>query len=419
MKRLSVLGFGLLAGLLAGCPIWMDGNSGQPQVCTYGCPTGCTSPSDCAPNETCAGDGQCRPGDCTTWGCASGYKCEVTPVDNTGVGQASCVPIGSTTSTGGGSTTSTGGSTTSTGGSTTSTGGSTTSTGGSTTSTGGSTTSTGGSTTGTGGSPPTPVYCGHPADCSSGQICASDGTCQPGPCSASNTCIYGYSCVSGTCQSPTPNACDSDASCSNGDVCIAGSDGKGGVCTPVANQCFDQSQCGAGENCVAGKCTLGCSSNADCRDGFTCNLNTGVCSGIAHSCTLTNDCGSATLVCVGGACVPRSMDGACQNAGDVWTENGCIPDQAATFICQNDGVQDSCALGSICLHHDCWISCDAATMMPCNTNSQFPQCKPVVDGSSTYNVCGSASNLGSECGAGSVGNASCTGGKVCIDGFCK
>jgi hypothetical protein len=103
----------------------------------------------------------------------------------------------------------------------------------------------------------------------------------------------------------------------------------------------------------------------------------------------------------------------------VWDENGCIPDQAATFTCQNDGVQDACASGSICLHHDCWISCAAPDQSACATQSILNTCKPVADGSSTYDVCGTATNLGNQCGAGSVGNQTCSGGQVCIDGFCK
>jgi hypothetical protein len=223
----------------------------------------------------------------------------------------------------------------------------------------------------------------------------------------------------GTCQSTTANACDSDAACAAGSICIAGSDGKGGVCTSPANQCFDGSQCGPNEKCVAGKCTLGCTTNADCRDGFTCDTTHGICTVPAKTCKITNDCASAKEVCVGGVCVPRSNGGTCP-AGDVWTENGCIPNQAATFTCINDGVQDACAMGSICLHHDCWISCDPSTMVPCNTpNSQFPQCKAVVSSSGTHNVCGSSANLGNQCGAGSPNNAMCTGANICIDGYCK
>jgi hypothetical protein len=400
MKRLSLLGFfGLMASILAGCPLWSD--NGGPTCEGPQCQqVGCTGPQDCGANETCGDDQQCHSGDCLSWGCSAGYACEVSSVSQT----AACVPT--TTGTGGKGTGGSG----NTGGS--GTGGM--STGG----TGG--TGTGGMATGgTGGSGNPPVYCGKPSDCAAGQICGADGTCHAGPCSASNACIYGYTCQSdGTCASATPNACDSDKDCTNGDLCIAGSNGKGGVCTPAANQCFDQSQCGAGELCVAGKCTLGCASDTDCRDGYLCDTTHGICSTPAKACTITNDCGSATLVCVDGACVPRSTGGTCANPGDVWTENGCIPNQGATFTCTNDGTQDACAQGSICLHHSCWISCDAPNQNACNNLVDINQCKPVEDGAATYNVCGSSTNLGSQCGAGSMG-LTCSGGKICIDGFCK
>jgi len=399
MKRLTLLGFfGLMASILAGCPIWGGNDHGttgcEGDVCQQ---VGCYGPGDCGVNETCGDDQQCHPGDCLSWGCSPGYKCEVDAVSQT----ASCLPGAGTGGSG------TGGS--NTGGS--GTGGS--STGG----TGG--TGTGGMATGGTGGGGNPVYCGKPGDCAAGEICAADGTCHPGPCSATNACIYGYACqTDGTCQSATANACDSDKDCASGDLCIAASDGKGGVCTAAANQCFDQSQCGDGEKCVAGKCTLGCTADADCRDGYLCDTALGICADPAKACTITNDCGSATEVCVAGACVPRSMGGTCANAGDVWTENGCIPNQGAAFTCANDGTQDACASGSICLHHSCWISCDAPNQTACANLVGINQCKPVEDGAATYDVCGSAGNLGSECGAGSM-NLTCSGGKICIDGFCK
>src|SRR5262249_33905811 len=125
----------------------------------------------------------------------------------------------------------------------------------------------------------------------------------------------------------------------------------------------------------------------------------------------------------GGVCVPRSTNGTCPS-GDVWDENGCIPNQAATFSCPvdgqlGDGTMGHCKVNSICLHHDCWLSCDAPNQNRCATEGILNTCKPVVDGSSTFHVCGTAQNLGSECGAGSQNNQPCTGGAVCIDGFCK
>lgn len=335
MKRLSLLGFvGLLASVLAGCPIFGDGQGGS-----QGVTPGCFQPADCQLNETCGADNQCHSGDCTQSPCLAGYVCSVDP----GVQTASCVPGPSTGSGTGGA------------------GGSSTGTG-----KGGSgTTSTG---TGTGGPPP--IFCGHPSDCvAPGSICAADGTCHVGACNSSpaNACIFGYACQSdGTCKSPTPGSCEADSACASGSLCIAGDNGKGSVCTVQPNQCFDQSQCGVNEKCAAGKCTLGCTTDAQCRDGFACDTKQGVCSTPVAACAITNDCGSAKQVCVGGACVPRSVNGSCP-AGDVWSANGCIPNQAAVFTCTTEGQLGSgqgtpglsCAQGSICLYCDCWISCDA------------------------------------------------------------
>jgi len=410
MKRLSLLGcFGLLASVLAGCPIfsgdahnncyelgdcgtWTTGGSGTYQECW--------SPGDCAENETCGPDGMCHSGDCTFSGCIAGYTCVTDPDTYL----ASCVLDGG--SGGSGGSIPTGGS----GGP--STGGSGGSGG---TSTGGS----GGTATGGTGGAPAVVYCGKPADCASDQLCAPDGTCQAGPCdNATNPCIYGFECTNGgTCVSPTAHACDNDTNCASGYICIAGTDNVGGVCTPPADQCFDQSQCGADEKCVNGKCTLSCISQTDCRDGLACDLTLGICSIVVKTCTITNDCGGPDTVCVAGNCVPRSPDGSC-GGGDVWAENGCIPNQGATFTCQLDGQQDVCLEGSICLHHSCYISCDAPNGTACQAQPTLNVCKPVEDGSATYNVCGTDQNLGNECGAGAP-VAACSGGKVCIDGFCK
>jgi hypothetical protein len=80
MKRLSLLGFvGLLATLIAGCPIYNDQNTSS--RCEVDCgttgtsPGSCLGPSDCAANETCGSDSQCHPGDCASWGCNPGFEC--------------------------------------------------------------------------------------------------------------------------------------------------------------------------------------------------------------------------------------------------------------------------------------------------------------------------------------------------------
>jgi hypothetical protein len=39
----------------------------------------CSSPADCDVGETCGEKGFCLPGDCTFWGCVTGYSCTETP----------------------------------------------------------------------------------------------------------------------------------------------------------------------------------------------------------------------------------------------------------------------------------------------------------------------------------------------------
>lgn len=381
MKRLSLLGFaGVLATFLAGCPIYDQENPGECLSCgTTGTPnpSGCDGPLDCGLNETCGDDNQCHPGDCTIWGCSSNFECVILD-DHT----ASCEPGGS----------------------------------------GGSGGAGGGSNA---------VYCGNPDDCTSDETCAPDGTCQPGPCDqdidggATLGCIFGYVCTvdaaGASCLPVNPAACGEDADCTaqgDGHLCVSG------ICTAPPDQCFDQTQCPPDNNCVEGKCTPSCSSDVDCSAvGFSCDITLGVCTVPTNPCVITNDCGGPDRVCVDGACVPRS-DGATCPEGSVWVENGCIPTQSASFICGVDGELGqgqgqpgvSCAAGSICLHHSCYISCDPPTASACVGLPSFDQCKAVVTLSGAHQVCGSSDNLGGECSqAVPCGDA----GKICIDGFCR
>lgn len=384
MKTLSLLSFvGLLATVVAGCPIYDDNQSSsfcEVDCGTTGTPGSCTSPRDCTFNETCGSDGQCHAGDCTLWGCNSGFDC-VKNADQT----ASCEPGTSSGGAGGGGS-------------------------------GGSASST----TGSGGAPP--VYCGNPKDCATGETCAPDGTCKPGDCAA-NGCIFGFACsADGTCQPSNPASCGADADCGGlgaGYACVSG------ICTPPADQCFDQTQCAPGDKCVTGKCTPACTGNADCgSSGYTCNTMLGICVNPAKPCAITNDCGGPSRVCVAGACVPRSSGATCP-AGDSWVQNGCIPNQAAQFTCKTDGElgvptppAGVCLAGSICLHHSCYITCDA-TQSPnaCTNQPTINKCKSVTTTSGDHSVCGSSSTLGGQCGADS--GKSCSSGQICIDGFCN
>jgi hypothetical protein len=241
MRRPFLLAFfGVMAGVLAGCPIYSgDGNGPGPTGCegercgTTTTQPGCSEPSDCGQNETCGADQQCHSGDCTfAWGCVSGYVCVVDPTTQT----AGCRP-GSTGTGGAG----TGGSATGgagTGGA--ATGGAATGGAG----TGGAATGgagTGGAATGgagTGGS--APAGCGIDGTqglCAAGSICLHNkcwDACDPNDpteclgqildtCAEASTDGMTVYHVCG--QSPPGTECDPTVTalaCPNGDVCIGG-----------------------------------------------------------------------------------------------------------------------------------------------------------------------------------------------------
>jgi hypothetical protein len=82
----------------------------------------------------------------------------------------------------------------------------------------------------------------------------------------------------------------------------------------------------------------------------------------------------------------------------------------------NDGTQDTCASGSICVHHSCYISC-AAGFQVCQGLPVFNQCQSISSESGAYLVCGSPDSLGNDCDP--TQGIECMGAQVCVDGVCK
>jgi hypothetical protein len=367
MRRLaSIAVLGFVAFTLGGCPIFSENDDGY-------CPDGrcyendyCSGPGECAPDEVCGADNECHIGQCDVWGCANGYECDQTAIqvyecviDSTGVG--------------------------------------------------------GGEGGEGGGNNPDVVWCGNPKDCAADETCATDGTCQTGDCTDVE-CIFGFVCDETqdppACIHANPAGCGADADCTAlgaGYACVSGE------CTAPADQCFDQTQCPSGDVCNSGKCTPSCAGGEICPLAYTCDA-VETCTVPLSACNITNDCGSFSAVCVNGACVPRAIDGQCL-LDEVWVENGCIPDQSPLFVCEVEGQQDACAPGSLCLHHSCYISCAAPNENACVSFPEFDVCKLVTTQTGEYEVCGSNTNLGSECDP--TAGVSCSPGLVCIDGFCK
>lgn len=262
--------------------------------------------------------------------------------------------------------------------------------------------------------------------CTDGKTCAKDEakgvwTCDaPAPADCTTTgCITGYTCKDKVCTSTNPNACVADADCAEktgaGSLCL------GGECKAPKDLCSDSTQCKAGASCVDGRCVPKCAST--CAPGYTCNATTGLCTDGSGACGASKAC-AAGSTCVNERCVaPAATDGTCP-AGTVSVAGGCVVDDRPIFFCDKDGTadgkQDSCAPGSICLHHNCYIACTGASdTTTCAKADKFPICKSVTTSSGTHNVCGSSTSLGSECDPTATPPKTCATGKVCIDGFCK
>lgn len=274
--------------------------------------------------------------------------------------------------------------------------------------------------------------CSAPKDCTTGSTCGSDGHCHPGNCEtwgcvSGSTCTLAGGvpqCVSNGGPAPgvdggdagPPAECNTDSTCATklgaGAKCLNGS------CVAPTDQCNDATQCPGTEQCVDGVCTPGCDTTHPCPTGYACDAR-GVCTGNPNPCTTSAQCTGGN-VCVEGHCASPCGSGC--GTGLVCTSGGCIPDQKPVFVCSQEGVQDACAKGSICLHHSCYIACSSAdggadAGNQCKSADKFNVCKSVPTSSGTYSVCGSTSNLGTECDP--TLNKSCAAGKVCIDGYCR
>lgn len=289
-----------------------------------------------------------------------------------------------------------------------------------------------------GSSPDSGRGCTQPSDCASGQNCGTDGQCHAGDCSNTG-CPSGFQCKlsNGTlqCVGGTPRDGGGDASDAGHDSAITGcqsdtectAQGAGakcldGTCVKATDQCFDGTQCPSGDQCVAGVCTPACDTHA-CPTGYSCDSK-GLCTGNP------TPCGTGGATCAGGTtcveqhCVPNCGVGNTCATGLVCVNGGCIPDQKPQFICPADGTMGdgspgNCAVGSVCLHHSCYIGCtpdDAGGTGSCRAADKFNLCKAVATSSGSFNVCGSATNLGSDCNP--TQGKNCDAG-VCIDGYCR
>jgi hypothetical protein len=100
---------------------------------------------------------------------------------------------------------------------------------------------------------------------------------------------------------------------------------------------------------------------------------------------------------------------------------GCVVDEAPRHLCGTegevgDGTAGKCALGNVCIHHACYAACEIGDGGESVCSGKYNVCKAVT-ASSTYSVCGSSTNLGSDCDP--TRGLACAVSTVCIDGFCR
>jgi hypothetical protein len=268
--------------------------------------------------------------------------------------------------------------------------------------------------------------CSSSTQCPIGETCNPQNTCQQGDCTQTG-CVSGSTCTiengnaicvanttgdSGTDAGPHPySGCFADTDCA-----IAGTGSKclNAQCTTPPNQCADLTQCGLNEQCVQGVCTPTCSGTMTCPTGFSCDSNS-ECTGNPTACTVPGGACGSNGICIEQHCVAQCGTGDKCSNGLVCVNGGCMPNQLPSFTCTTEGVQAECATGSICLRHNCYISC-AANPNACQTASEFNVCKTVTTTSGSYQVCGSSTNLGSDCDP-TIGK-NCPANGVCIDGYC-
>lgn len=270
-----------------------------------------------------------------------------------------------------------------------------------------------------------PTACKQRSDCgtSPDAVCGSDNTCHSGDCSRWG-CSSDFVCKVGsgaaTCEPTLPlgrvSECKADRDCSSQAGAPAGSKCLTGTCVAPGDQCADATQCAAGSQCVQGSCTPSCAATRACPTGYGCDVATGVCTGSKGTCSASSPC-SSDSVCVEEHCVERCRAGSSCLAGLTCVDGGCTPEERPVFTCGIDGVQDKCQAGSVCLRHSCYIACEASSPEACKSADAFNVCKSVMTTSGAHAVCGSATNLGSDCDPTQL--KVCKAAQVCIDGFCR
>ncbi|MFT3843176.1 MAG: hypothetical protein QM723_39695 [Myxococcaceae bacterium] len=139
--------------------------------------------------------------------------------------------------------------------------------------------------------------CLSDTDCGTGQVCASDGTCQlPPECKHDTDCAQGFECTNNKCTCTADSACAANQQCENG------------ICT-TRKPCTGDADCaGTGQRCeiTSGTCLPTCILPADCAPNLNPNVATALYTCVQGTCTrrCVNDvsCGTSGFICEAGDC---------------------------------------------------------------------------------------------------------------------
>nr|QAT78134.1 TraA [Cystobacter velatus] len=232
----------------------------------------------------------------------------------------------------------------------------------------------------------TDEHCGRGQSCTNNtcQSCSTNDSCAGTSC---NCCPEGLQCAS-----PTPGAipscveCTNDTQCSDGKRC----DLANGRCVAQLPECNTSERCGAQcakcptdrPYCLDGQVCVSCRTDLECGDGKFCL------SGECASCTTNNRCGSRCEACpsetpicltdgtaAGSSCVGCTEDAHCGPGGT------CDP---VARTCSRPTCSVSCAEGTLC-NGDACVECFVDANCPCGgtcdtaTNQCTSSCKTSND----------------------------------------
>lgn len=308
------------------------------------------------------------------------------------------------------------------------------------------------------------------ADC--GFVACATGCPVGGGCDTDYDCALlmcdpaSHTCSAASCTDQRLNGDETGTDCGGscpacpvGQPCVDGDDCQSGVCASTTNTCAspscsdtvrngDETALDCGGSCVTeGKtCPVGsaCNAPADCASG-QCIANMCV---ATHCTNATADANETDVDCGGPECPPCAPGKDCDVDSDC-TSGVCDGSSCAEPSCA-DGVRNGDELGVDC-GASCPAGCDTGT--PCaepddclsgvcaNTLCQAPSCGDGVkngtevcdggdlDGQTCAGLSLGSGQLGcsagcasfdtSQCGVGCTDSAECSGGQVCLEGFCQ